>query len=223
MKQPKKRRKKPVGTAGPVYLDPEEGSARFERIAYGETKEEIEKYVMRVALESAQRAGADLWKLTDSPRQNAENDFDFTLETSDGPEDLDLMEVAPLQDVRGSYEDAAASYNHGDLAGFLWEKIDSKSIKYGSTPRSRGVHRIHLLLYTTDWRFDVVDDVLDLLAFWAFRRNHAFDSIHYYSPFDQETGQLKLVYPRTEDLFHGFSEKQKRVWSAAFLAPLPKV
>ena len=101
------------------------------------------------------------------------------------------MEVAPLDASSGSYQNALATYVHGDLADVIWSSIAKKSRKYGR----RRTYEIHLLLYSTDWRFYVATGVLYLLAMQASANAHAFTSISYYRPDDQNKGEFQVIYP----------------------------
>src|SRR5262249_28981471 len=133
-------------------------------------------------------AGVNLWslyQLQGDPLQNPrEDDFDYILNTNRGTEFLDLMEVAPLNELGGTYDKVGLSYLHGERAEAIYAGILRKAQKYGRTHRSR----IHLLLYATDWRLRICGGVLDLLSFWAAREDHPFETIVYFAPEGYDRG-----------------------------------
>lgn len=124
------------------------------------TKEDIEQYILDSMLYTARKAKLDPYGLVGTPEKNAENDFDFTIPTTAGDEQLDLMELAPLDVYGCTHETAPASYVNGEFADIIIEKILAKSKGYGPSPKSY----IHLLLYSTDWKFKLIDDMTDLFS-----------------------------------------------------------
>lgn len=197
--------RKPTGKIGPIHMTGGKAS-QFQPVGFPQTKADIEAKILAFTLRSLPSLAADLYRLAAEPIQNPEQDFDFTLPTVDGDEYLDLMEVAPLRQVGGSYERASGSYRHGDFADHIWNGIDAKSRKYGVATRTP----IHLLLYTTDWRFLVADNVLDLVAFAALKRKHVFKSMVYSAPMDEETAFVVRVFPPPESDFADFNEARQR-------------
>lgn len=183
-------RRKPRGVSGPVYVSATGERGSFVPIEWPDEKDELEQAILNAALSSA----GDLplpFELRHPPRQNSENHFDFTLVDSGRDAYLDLMEVAPLDLVRGSYNSAQARYHHGEIVDWIFDKIRSKSDKYTTEAP------IHLLLYTTDWRFHLGPNVLRLLAHYCHHASLVFTSILYFAPDDLHNGSLDLVYPRT--------------------------
>jgi hypothetical protein len=87
--------------------------------------------------------------ITNVRQNDAENDLDGTVETTRGDILIDVAEVAPLEKLRGRYDDANAAATIGELADALTSVVFKKSQKYaGITPRP------WLLLYTTHWAFN---------------------------------------------------------------------
>jgi hypothetical protein len=79
----------------------------------------------------------------------------------------------------------------------ILREIERKSTKYGTDRREV----IHLLGYSTDWRFRADDKVLTLLRLWLTRLQHPFETIYYYSPDDVSSGQVwKLFRARSEQI-----------------------
>ena len=149
IKPKSKSTKKPIGTVGPIVIDSENRTAEFRPLHFPRDKAEPESHIVRFVVAGLRNSATNFYRLVTNPIQNPENDFDFTLPTTSGDEYLELMEVAPLEHVAGSYEAAPASYNHGELADYVFKKLLSKARKHRSVPQPP----VHLLLYTTDWRF----------------------------------------------------------------------
>jgi hypothetical protein len=114
---------------------------------------------------------------------------------------------------KGGYEGTPTSYNIGEMVQKVLEDIQKKSEKYG-----RPSSPIHLLLHSTDSRFFLRSEVLDLLALRISRHNHVFSTIKYVSPDD---GILEHVFPRPADSFSGFNENVMAVKIVLF-ANIPK-
>jgi hypothetical protein len=199
-------KKKPTGVIGSIKIYPDGRPPEFNQVGFPQSKAEIEKHMVKLTISSAQKAGLNPYDLKGDPVQNPENSFDFMLPTKQGDQYLDLMEIAPLEQVKGSHEKAPDHYNNGELADSIYSKILSKSQKYGSTPRSV----IHLLLYTTDWKFRAGNGVLDLLAYWSLRDQHCFRSIVYFEPASSKDGDIVIIYPRSPETFHQFDEARQR-------------
>ena len=49
---------------------------------------------------------------------------------------LELIEIAPLEHIRGSYEDAPSSYKPYDFAEYILSKLMGKSNKYQNSTNS---------------------------------------------------------------------------------------
>jgi hypothetical protein len=174
--------------------------AEFQPISFPKDKAKREQFIVKFVTHGLRRSGHNPYKLTEEPIQNPESDYDFTLQTVSGTEYLELMEVAPLEGVGGSYQKAPGSYNHGELADFIYDKLIAKSTKY----RARPLPRIHLLLYTTDWRFLVSYNVLRLVGYCCQQTEHSFKTIIYFAPQDATQGDAKILYPLPPNAFKDF-------------------
>lgn len=137
---------------------------------------------------------------------NAENDFDFNLETSHGPKVLELVEIAPLQQLGGSYDSATGVIKSYPFAEQVLRVILGKSGHYGSRPPVG----LHLLLYITHWAFLPGDAITSLLQYWCLRQQHGFEGIYWYAPFDDTTGVAFLLFPTPEEHWRGFDPESKR-------------
>lgn len=198
--------RKPTGKIGPIIFNLEDKTAEFQPIDFPKGKAEVEEFIFRFFIKGIGEVGKEFYKFVSDPTQNKENHFDFTLHTESGDEFLDLMEVAPLEKVSGSFEDVTFEYNHGEMADWIWGKIISKSKKYGN---SKSVP-LHLLIYSTDWGFRLSKGVINLLAFWANAREHCFRTIVYFAPDDPTHGEAKIIFPVSPKIFAKFKESETR-------------
>ncbi|MCI0487476.1 MAG: hypothetical protein L0229_12855 [Blastocatellia bacterium] len=206
MSKSKKKPKKPTGTIGPIIITPHDRSAEFCPIDFPTDKAEVERYIVPFVIDGLRKTGTNFYKLVENPIQNPEDDFDFTLPTESGKEYLELMEVAALDHFGKFYDAAPASYNHGELADHVYTKLMAKAKKYGSLSHVP----VHLLLYTTDWRFRLSQKVLALLAYWCLRREHSFKTILYFVPDDATHGEVKILYPIASESLANFDEQAAR-------------
>jgi hypothetical protein len=182
---------KPTGVIGPIVLDPSVRTAEFVPIKF---PTEIERYILDRAIATVGKTGHSLYRLTATPIQNPESHFDFTLPTARGEQYLDLLEFAPLT---GSYRGAPSSFYVWEFAEQLHKQVAKKASKYGYPRRER----IHLLTYSTDWRFRPDLSVLSLLTLWFAHQALPFATVLYYSPDDQTSGEIWRLFPsRPEEL-----------------------
>ena len=198
----KKKHKKPTGEMGGVRFGRSSG---YVPIEFPTEKEDIERLMLRLTL-SDDSIRDDHYGLTGDPRQNPEDDFDFTLPTSTGDHYLDLTEVAPLD---GPHKDSPNKHVNGEMSDWIWGVIAGKTSKYGS-----GSSRpIHLLLYPTHFSLRVTSSVLDLVGYQAATEDHSFESIVYTSPDDATSAESVVVFPRAANAFDGFNvEKVRQGW-----------
>ena len=57
------------------------------------------------------------------------------------------------------------------------------------------VHKVHLLLYITGFRFLVSDGIVQLLRLALQRNHYRFASVSFFAPIDQESGVLHVLFP----------------------------
>ena len=202
--------RKPTGTLGPIQVSADE--AQFLQIEFPRTKEEIEEFIVK----SFVRSSESLSPRISSYAQNSQNDFDFSIETAEGRKFLELMEVAPLENLRGSYEKAPSSYRPYDFAQYIFSKINGKSERY----RGAASSNICLLIYITDWAFTLSETVVTLLQYWAVQQPHSFQYIFCYSLLDAESGVTDLIYPTPFDFWKEFNPDAYRENIVHNLSPL---
>ena len=150
--------------------------------------------IMHGAVASAQSVRLDLYHLLAAPHQNEENSFDFTLPTVTGKEYLDLVEIVVMN--KGGHASAPSTFNIGELADEVFALIKKKSKKY----RIRRGLRLHLLLYSTDWRMHLNDSAISLLRLYSHRRQQHFKSIACFNPITTTHGVIWQVYPVPPDV-----------------------
>lgn len=181
-----KSHKKPTGIIGKIIIPGDGNKPEFVQLKYPEKKDDIEKMIISKAIQKE----TPLWKfygLTSPPNQNLENDLDFSLETNNGTELLDLIELAVLG--KGGYENASFEYNHGEMADAMIVGIKKKSDHY------KGIKaNLHLIIYSTDTRFIVGNNILWLVSKYCNENNHGFKSIVYMYLLDNSCN-AQTIYP----------------------------
>jgi SEC-C motif-containing protein len=184
---------KPVGTTGMTVLSfrQEAASAAFQELDFPSTKDGIERFIVRGFLCVGQRERL-LPPVNIQASQNGENDFDFSLRLEDGKmKSLELMELAPIDRMRRSYEGAPTSYEPYAFAKQIHTNLMGKATRY----RTSSGNGLWLLIYVTDWHFVLHERVLELLQYWTASNNHCFEAIYCYSPITPEDGIVQLIYP----------------------------
>jgi len=108
--------RKPTGTTGPLHVSAEE--AEFLQLEFPSTKEEIEEFIVEAFVRNSDSMPLRIseWK------QNHQNDFDFSVVTTEGPKFLELMEIAPLENLRGSYDKHPVRIGRTILQNISWPR-----------------------------------------------------------------------------------------------------
>jgi hypothetical protein len=206
-----KKPSKPTGTM--AVLSVSSTGAEIKKLEFPKTKDAIEEFIVKTFIKNSSRMPL---KITDV-FQNNENDFDFTIKTEEGTKYLELMEIAPLENLRGSYAQAPDHYKPYDFARYIVEKIFGKSKRYKSSPSSNT--NICLLIYVTDWAFVPSESVIHLLQYWTANVPHSFQYICCYLPFDQFSGPVELIYP-IKNSWKDFDPEQYKEKEVLNLSPL---
>jgi hypothetical protein len=204
---------KPIGVNGPVKIDAGSDSCKieFQQLDFPKTKEEIEAFIVRGFLRDAV-ANNFLPPVSVAPQQNAQDDFDFTL-TIEGHEakSLELMEIAPLEHLRGSYAMSPDKYKPYELAEYIKNKVLKKSERYRTSTGSG----IVLLVYVTDWHFVLSELVLELLQYWLTHTSHCFQAIYSYQPIDLASGVVHVIFPSaSRSNFDPEAFRDHQVWNS---------
>ena len=204
----KKQPCKPVGISGPTLISngPNGAKAEFIKLQFPNTKEEIEHFIVKGFLRTAQQSGL-LSSQGITIGQNKQDDFDFHLNWTDSTtKGLELMEVAPLEQICGSYESASESYKPYELADYIFNKILGKSSRY-QTSVGDG---LFLLIYITDLKFVLCNTVIALLQYWSVHNKHCFEKIYCYFPIMQDDGIVQLIYPTPPEYWESFNPDKYR-------------
>jgi len=195
--------RKPTGTTGPfeVTFGESKATVTWQTASFSSQKEEIEAGVAEGFLREVDRQ--QLFSFTvNAVRQNLQNDLDFTLETSEGGKYLELMEIAPLTDNGGRYDEATGSYNPYDRSSGIMSEVLKKSRRYRSTATDTP---ILLVVYNTHWAFDLGDTALMLLQYFAQATEHCFERIYFYRPSSERSGTAYDVFPTPPEHWAGFN------------------
>ncbi len=180
-----KKPRKPTGTTGSLRLESGKEPA-FQQVAFPETKADIELFVAKSFIANLSNWGFNV--ISFSP--NVENDLDFKLETDTGIIYLELMEIAPLELTKGSYNKASNEYLIYDFVVAIRDKIVAKSQKYRSTKQPR----IILLTYITHWTFNLGIQAYCLLQYMLCHSDLCFEQIFLHKP-SSPTGITEHLYP----------------------------
>ena len=210
-------RRKPRGHLG--YLSFGYGTPEFRIVALPESKEDIEQWMVDAMLRTHRAKDADPYALVGTPVRNPEANFDFTLPTARGDEYLDLMEIVVFSEDSSSpgHEAGPLAYDPDAMAEAIVEMVLVKSQHYGR-PRTP----LHLLLYVTDWRFELLQPVDELVALALASRPHIFRTVSYFGPCDAETGMYRRLFPLTSDNLAQYAAINTGVRSLILLADLRK-
>jgi hypothetical protein len=142
---------KPSGTSGFFQVRANEQgdiSGAFVPTPYSTEKAEIERQMVVSFISSMNKNLATSCEefFLSNPKQNQENNIDFTVDSPNGLAYLELMEIAPL---KGPYTTAPSSYKPYEFAKAVLAGIKQKSDHYAGTQG----RDIFLLLYITHWSF----------------------------------------------------------------------
>lgn len=70
--------------------------------------------------------------------------------------------------------------------------------------------RLCLLMYTTDWHFELSDVVIGLLQFWTGEHSQVFSEIYAFVPIAADDGRPYLIHPVPRDYYEGFEPDRFR-------------
>lgn len=132
---------KPTGKVGAISIGSE--GVKMENIDFSTHKEGIERYVAQQFVTHPPRDEIEFF-LAETLQQNLQDDLDFKVNTKAGSKYLELMEFAPLDQLRSGHDQVPTQHNVGVMADFFLKEIEKKSIKYSNVPD------IFLVTYTTE-------------------------------------------------------------------------
>lgn len=183
-------KRKPQGTSGPISLGG--GGANWNIIAFPETKEERERLIAKLFV-----GGFGNWVAMESepslapfgePIQNAENDLDFTISTSEGPMLMELAEFAPLKALMTTFQAAPKSMHPTVKAPLALDLIAEKSAHQGGANR-------FLVVYATEHGFWLDPITIEILRRRLVELPPKFERVYWVSPHDQEQASVSEIYP----------------------------
>ena len=193
---------KPTGVRGYYRVQTDETGnvcGSFRQIPFSGEKADVEKHIVANFLTSVSKKLPDgegdflFW----NPRQNKEDDFDFTVDSPRGPAYLELMEARPFA---GRYEHAPVSYKPYDYAATIYDDIKRKSERY---PKNMAKD-LFLLVYVTHWTFELSDLTALCLSYWIRNEPHAFRAILSFEPYDVDEGEPGFIYPYPPEVLDKF-------------------
>lgn len=190
--------KKPTGRTGSLKSKLTVNGPRhqWEGIQFPNKKDDIEAMMMSRFVHSCKPLGLQY----ENVEQNAENHFDFSAQTPRGPVYIDLMEAIYQTELGNPYRSKKKMVKVGHYVIQLLSLILAKSEKYAS----KGNVPVHLLIYTTHWRFKFNEQVMRLLSLRLRSYPHIFEKIFYIHPKDEVSNETAILYPVRGDVFIGF-------------------
>jgi hypothetical protein len=201
--------KKPTGTIGFNRVDVQsngDATNSFVKLEFPNEKEAIETMMAGDFITSMNIKMAPTgmpWFMSE-PKQNIQNDFDFTINLPNGSTAwLELMEIAPLE-LFGGFDHVPASYKPYDLAKIVVAKIMKKAVRYSGSLEKE----LHLLTYITHWGFTPSTSLIALARYFLALEKHPFDGVYLYAPFQQGEGDGIVLAPINPEHFAGFDPEQ---------------
>ena len=185
-----KSRAKPQGKSGPIRA----GSlgSGWLVIPFPKDKAEREQLVAKLFVNAF-----DEWVATESapslapfgqPKQNQENDIDFSVETSVGPMLMELAEFAPLEVYGPRFEDAPKSLQFRAKAELAVGLVRDKSGHQGGKNR-------FLVIYNTEQGFWLDPPSIELMRRTFIQEAPNFERVYYISIHDLESASVSEIYP----------------------------
>ncbi|MXP14028.1 hypothetical protein GRI44_04610 [Altererythrobacter confluentis] len=191
-------RSKPQGKSGPFGGGPN-GPTWFV-IPFPEDKAERERLIANLFAKAFDR-----WVATETdptlapfgqPKQNEENDLDFTIDTSAGPMQMELAEFAPLSVFGPRFTDAPTSLQPHEKAEHAIELIGMKSAHQGAVGR-------FLVIYSTEHGFWLDPITIERMR-RAFQESPPrFDRVYWISIHSLTEASVSEIYPGKPHHFFG--------------------
>ncbi|MGE4350717.1 MAG: hypothetical protein AB7E52_00845 [Bdellovibrionales bacterium] len=195
-----KKQSKPQGVSGPIRIDGD--GVAWDCIRYPDDKAERERLIARLFVEGCRR-----FVLSQSepslapfgePRQNAENDLDFTVATAQGEKLMELVEFAPLKQHGPRFCDAPLSLEASEKTALVVERITEKAAHQGGPGR-------FLVMYATEHSFRLDPSIIERVRRRLVKRPPAFDRVYYVAPHDLTEAMVFEIFPGTPHSF--FTDK----------------
>ena len=132
---------KPTGKVGAFSIGPK--GVNMEDIDFPTNKEDIERYVAQQFVTHPPRDETEFF-LAETLQQNLQDDLDFSVDTENGNKYLELMEFAPLGQLRGVHDQVPTQHDVGGIVDFFLGEVEKKSLKYSNVPD------VFLVTYVTE-------------------------------------------------------------------------
>lgn len=194
---------KPTGKLGFCRIQGAKGEEikkKFHKLHLPSTKDDIEEAIVSGFLKT--KIGSFISEVV----KNKLDDFDFTITTSKGTAQLELMEIAPLELYKCSYHDAPNTYDSHKMAINVVNKIWRKSEKYPPTLADE----LFLLLYVTDFKFNFSEMTIDLIRYFLGAMDLKFNAIFMFKFVDDHEGLAQWIYPIGDKYFEDFDPESYR-------------
>ncbi|AZV21996.1 MAG: hypothetical protein E5Y74_24320 [Mesorhizobium sp.] len=194
----KQGRTKPQGASGPIKTG--QDGAEWAVIPFPEDKAEREEMIARLFVKGfeiyVQMQSEPSWAPFGKPKQNLENDIDFTVMTSQGEKLMELAEFAPLKSHGGTFANAPKKIDPKEKTELALSLIQEKSAHQGGKDR-------FLVIYATEQGFRIdpmtVERLRRILAIYP----PNFERIYSASPIDLEYAAVSEIYPGKPHHFWG--------------------
>jgi hypothetical protein len=194
--------RKPTGEIGAFTFGPSSPKPIFSPVVFPESKADIEQLVAGHFVEDVKGKRLFAFDLHSPPRQNLEDDFDFTIHTDHGILYLELTE-AFLRDIGEGLSSEQFAYSPYVAAEHVWKQVQKKSDRY----RGATTQPIVLLIYVTHWQFCFSDHVFWHLAYRMAQSPPVFLAVFYLSFLEASTVNTVLLYPTSRD-FVGYDPER---------------
>lgn len=189
--------RKPTGKIGPIRASatPDGVSVVWRPVEFSEKRDEVELHIMKLFCDALCREGFPSVKY----KQNAENDFDFTLDLPGGRTYLELTEIL-YEEVGGElansertnpYQSRKTIVEVDRYGRQIAEAVKRKSRQYGRA----GQIPVHLLTYVTHWRFAPSETVIRLAQYHLLAKPPIFDYVFMIVPLMGDSAELRMLYP----------------------------
>lgn len=191
-------------------MDKNGPSVYFNRLQYSDKKENVETFIMGQFFLHMKKYGA---VFLDNPRQNNQDDFDFTLFLPGGKVYLELTEFVIGNKRDLPYKKFKTMQKYGDIVDKLILRIVEKSKKAKKRKEEKSIAEpIHLLCYVTHCDFLLNDEVVAIVQDELKGIKHEFENIFYLTILNEKECDIKILYPNNnpkinKDLMRKLREK----------------
>ena len=200
-----KDREKPQGASGQISVGA--AGVEWQRIEFPAQKAERERLIADLFVKAFDHfvlaQSEPLLAPFGAPKQNAENDLDFTVTTADGEKLMELAEFAPLQEHGPKFENAPNAIDPREKAPLALRLIELKSAHQGGAGR-------FLVLYSTEHAFKLTDPLtVEFLRRSLSASPPKFDRVYFLSVHNLGEGSVTELYPGKPHPYFGRLPNEK--------------